>query len=191
MNVLLIGPPGSGKGTQGERLAQRLGLEHIAAGDLLRAEVNAETPLGRRVSEFMQRGDLVPDAVILSLLMPKVLAAADAKGYLLDGFPRSVDQAVEARKLAEQAGASPDAVIYLDAPRAELVRRILARAEVEGRADDNPETVRNRLQVFDEATHPLVDYYRNRGLLHVVDASLDEDAVTAEILAALGVGATD
>jgi adenylate kinase len=185
MNLLLIGPPGSGKGTQGERLAQRLGLEHIAAGDLLRAEVEAQTPLGRRVSEQMQRGDLVPDDVIIDLLMPKVVAAAHANGYLLDGFPRSVEQAVEARKLAEQVGAGPDAVIYLDAPRAELVRRIVARAEIEGRADDNPETVANRLEVFDEATRPLVDYYRNRGMLHVVDANMDEQAVTDQIVAAL------
>ena len=185
MNLLLIGPPGSGKGTQGERLAQRLGLEHIAAGDLLRAEVAAQTPLGRRVSELMQRGHLVPDDVIIDLLMPKVIAAAHANGYLLDGFPRSVEQAVEARKLAEQVGASPDAVIFLDAPRAELVRRILARAEIEGRADDNPTTVANRLEVFDEATRPLVDYYRNRGMLHVVDANRDEQAVTDQIVAAL------
>src|SRR5664280_1827345 len=127
MNVLLIGPPGSGKGTQGERLANRLGSEHIAAGDLLRAEVEAKTPLGRQVTEFMQRGDLVPDVVIISLLMPKVLAASEGNGYVLDGFPRSIEQAVEARSLAERAGASPDAVIYLDAPRDELVRRILAR----------------------------------------------------------------
>jgi adenylate kinase len=186
MNVLLIGPPGSGKGTQGERLAQRLGLEHIAAGDLLRAEVAAGTPLGRQVSEMMQRGELVPDVVVLSLLMPKVLAAAEGNGYLLDGFPRSVEQAVEARKLAEQADAGPDAVIYLDAPRDELVRRIVARAATEGRSDDNPETVRNRLEVFDEATAPLVDYYRGRGLLHVINADQDADDVTGDILAALG-----
>ena len=185
MNVLLIGPPGSGKGTQGERLAERLGLEHIAAGDLLRAEVDAQTPLGRQVSDYMQRGDLVPDVVILSLLMPRVLSAAEKNGYLLDGFPRSVQQAVEARSLAERAGAAPDAVVYLDAPREELVRRILARAEIEGRADDNPETVANRLQVFDEATRPLVDYYRERGLLKVVDANQGEDEVTAEIIATL------
>ncbi|PZS13851.1 MAG: adenylate kinase [Pseudonocardiales bacterium] len=190
MNVLLIGPPGSGKGTQGERLAQRLGLEHIAAGDLLRAEVEAQTPLGRRVADFLTRGDLVPDAVILGLLMPRVLAAADASGYLLDGFPRSVEQALEARKLADQADAGPHAVIYLDAPRDELVRRILARAEIEDRTDDNPHTVGNRLEVFDDATRPLVDYYRERGLLHVIDANQDEDAVTAEILAALDGAAT-
>lgn len=187
MNVLLIGPPGSGKGTQGDRLAERLDLEHLAAGDLLRAEVEQETPLGRRVKDMMQRGDLVPDAVIIGLLMPRVLAAADANGYLLDGFPRSVEQAVEARKLAETAGATPDAVIYLDAPREVLLRRILARAEVEGRSDDNEETVKNRLRVFDEATSPLVDYYRDRGLLHVINADQDEDAVTDEILKALGV----
>jgi len=187
MNVLLIGPPGSGKGTQGERLAERLDIEHLAAGDLLRAEVAKGTPLGTRVADIMSRGELVPDTVILSLLMPRVLAANDANGYLLDGFPRSVDQAVEARKLAELAEAAPDAVIYLDAPREELVRRILARAEVEGRADDNPETVANRLRVFDEATLPLIDYYRDRGLLHVVNAAQHEDAVTADILKALDV----
>jgi adenylate kinase len=185
MNVLLIGPPGSGKGTQGERLAARLGLEHLAAGDLLRAEVENETPLGTRVAAMMEKGDLVPDAVIISLLMPRVLAASDANGYLLDGFPRSVDQAVEARNLADLANAGPDAVIYLDAPRDELVRRILARAQTEGRADDNPETVTNRLRIFDEATHPLVDYYRDRGLLHIVDANQDEDVVEQDILKAL------
>jgi adenylate kinase len=187
MNVLLIGPPGSGKGTQGERLAARLGLEHLAAGDLLRAEVENGTPLGKQVADMMRRGELVPDAVIISLLMPRVLAASETNGYLLDGFPRSVEQALEARKLAELAGAGPDAVIYLDAPPDELVRRILRRAEVEGRADDNPETVMNRLRVFDEATHPLVDHYRERGLLHVIDAAQDEDAVTRDILEALGV----
>jgi adenylate kinase len=186
VRILLIGPPGSGKGTQGERLSERLGIDHIAAGDLLRAEVVAQTPLGRQVSAFMERGDLVPDVVILSLVLPKVLAAAEGNGYLLDGFPRSVEQAVEARKLAEQAGAGADVVVYLDAPREELIRRILARAAVEGRADDNEETVANRLRVFDEATHPLVDYYRDRGLLHVVDAAQDADAVTESILAALG-----
>jgi adenylate kinase len=185
MNVLLIGPPGSGKGTQGERLAARLGLEHLAAGDLLRAEVAAGTPLGRQVGGMMQRGELVPDSVILELLMPRVFAAAAADGYLLDGFPRTVEQAREARELAARVGAGPDKVIYLDAPRDELVRRILARAQKEGRADDNPETVSHRLRVFDEATAPLVDHYRERGLLHVIDADQDADAVTADILAAL------
>ena len=187
MNLLLIGPPGSGKGTQGARLACRLGLEHIAAGDLLRAEVTARTELGREVDGLMQRGDLVPDGIVLDLVLPKVLAAAERGGYLLDGFPRSVDQAVEARKLADRVGAGPDAVLYLDVPRDELVRRILERAALEGRTDDNPETVHNRLRVFVEATRPLIDYYRERGLLHVVAGDLDADSVTAEILSVLGI----
>jgi adenylate kinase len=187
VNLLLVGPPGSGKGTQGDRLSARLGIEHLAAGDLLRAEVEAQTPLGKRVEAIMQRGDLVPDTVIIGLLMPRVLAAADANGYLLDGFPRTVEQAVEARKLAEIGDATPDAAIYLDAPREELVRRILARAEIEGRPDDNEETVANRLRVFDRATEPLVDYYRGRGLLHVIDANQHEDEVERDILAALGI----
>jgi adenylate kinase len=188
VNVLLIGPPGSGKGTQGERLAAHLKLEHIAAGDLLRTEVESGTEIGQRAAALMQRGDLVPDDLIISLVMPKVVAAAHANGYLLDGFPRSVEQAVETRRLAAQVGAAPDAVVYLEAPRDELVRRILARAKVEGRPDDNPETVSNRLHVFDEATRPLVDYYRGRGLLHVVNAAQSEDDVEREIVAALGAG---
>jgi adenylate kinase len=188
MNILLIGPPGSGKGTQGQRLAERLGLEHIAAGDLLRAEVAAETPLGKEAAGYMRRGDLVPDELIIGLIMPKVLAASAATGYLLDGFPRSVAQAREARALAERVDASPHAVIYLEVPRPELVRRILARAAIERRADDNAETVANRLHVFAEATAPLIEYYRGRGLLRVLDADREPDVVTAAILQVLPTG---
>jgi adenylate kinase len=187
MNVLLVGPPGSGKGTQGERLAQRLGLDHIAAGDLLRAEVNGGTALGRKARDYLDRGELVPDALVIDLLTPRVRRAARDGGYLLDGFPRSVGQAREARRLADDEGFSADAVIYLDAPRDELVARILGRAKTEGRSDDTPEVIRQRLAVFHEATAPLIDYYRDRGLLHVVDASRSADDVTAAILAELGV----
>jgi adenylate kinase len=185
VKVLLIGPPGSGKGTQGERLSQRLGLTHIAAGDLLRSEVKNGTPLGRQVSDMLRRGDLVPDVIVLSLVLPRVLQAAAAGGYLLDGFPRSVEQAVEARKLADQVDAGPDHVIYLEAPREVLMRRILERARVLGRDDDNEHTVENRLRVFDEATHPLVAYYRGRGLLRIIDAAPEVDEVTDAILTVL------
>lgn len=192
MNILLVGPPGSGKGTQGERLARRLGLEHIAAGDVLRAEVAAGTQIGRQAADLMQRGELVPDQVIVDLLLPRIVAAAKAKGYLLDGFPRSVEQARLTREaLGEGSEVAPDAVVYLDAPREELIRRILGRAEVEGRMDDNEETVTNRLRVFEDSTKPLVDYYRGRGILRVVNAAQTEDEVTAAILAALDVSASD
>jgi adenylate kinase len=182
MNVLLIGPPGAGKGTQGARLAERLHLDHIAVGDLLRAEVEAGSELGTEVAGLMKRGELVPDQIIIDLLQPRLEAAAQDNGFLLDGFPRTVQQAQVARDMAEQGGFLADAAVYLDAPRAELVKRILARAEVEGRADDTPEVIEARLRVFDEATKPLVDYYRQRGVLQVVDADRDPDAVTEDIV---------
>jgi adenylate kinase len=185
MNVLLIGPPGSGKGTQGQRLAALLGLEHIAAGDLLRKEVAEGTEIGRRVTGLLDRGELVPDEIIVELVLPVVRAAANSTGYLLDGFPRSVDQAELVRGTVDAEHASADHAIYLDAPRAELVERILERAKTEGRADDTAEVIANRLQVFDDETKPLVAYYRERGLLRTVDASRSPEEVTDEILAAL------
>lgn len=186
MNIVLIGPPGSGKGTQGELLAARLGIEHIAVGDLLRAEVTAGSAVGREAASYMDRGELVPDEVILRLLMPRVFAAGAGAGYLLDGFPRSVEQAESVRAEAAERGAAPDAVLYLDVPRAELMRRILRRAVAEGRADDNERTVATRLHVFEEETRPLVGYYRARGLLRVIDADRPEPDVTAALLTALG-----
>jgi adenylate kinase len=186
MKLLLIGPPGSGKGTQGQLLSDRFGLVHIAAGDLLRAEVEAGTPIGKQVSEYLDNGELVPDEVIIDLLMPVVVKSVAGNGYVLDGFPRSVGQALVARGMAEEAGATPDAVIYLEASTDELVRRILERAKVEGRSDDTEEIIQNRLAVFDEATKPLIEYYRARGLLRVIDANQTEEQVAEHILAAIG-----
>ncbi len=185
MKLLLIGPPGSGKGTQGVRLSERFGAEHIAAGDLLRHEVETQTPLGRQVADYLDRGELVPDQLIIDLVMPKVLAAAAATGYVLDGFPRSVGQAVEARRLAEREDSAATAAVFLDAPEDELADRLLKRAMTEGRSDDTAEVIRNRLRVFNEVTQPLLDFYSDRGLLHVVDATKSVDEVTASIIDAL------
>ena len=185
MNVLLIGPPGSGKGTQGQRLAERLGMQHIATGDLLRSEVAKESPLGKQVAGYLERGELVPDEVIIDLVLPLIESAIAGNGYLLDGFPRSVEQADTVRALVTARGGRADAAIYLEAPRDVLVARLLERATIEGRSDDTAEVIANRLQVFEEDTRPLVDYYRQRGLLHVVDADADPDSVTAAIESAL------
>jgi len=182
MKLLLIGPPGSGKGTQGARLSEKFGVEHIAAGDLLRHEVATQTPLGQQVSGYLERGELVPDQLIIDLVMPKLLAAAAANGYVLDGFPRSVGQAVEARRLAEQEDSAATAAVFLGAPEDELADRLLKRAEIEGRSDDTAEVIRTRLRVFNEVTQPLLDFYADRGLLHVVDATQSVDDVTAAII---------
>jgi adenylate kinase len=185
MRLLLIGPPGSGKGTQGARLSEKFGVEHIAAGDLLRHEVELGSPLGKQVRGYLERGELVPDQLIIDLVMPKVLAAAASNGYVLDGFPRSVGQAVEARRLAERADSAATAAVFLDAPVDELLDRLLKRAQTEGRSDDTAEVIRTRLQVFNEVTQPLLDFYADRGLLRVVDATQSMDDVTAAIIAAL------
>jgi adenylate kinase len=182
MKLLLIGPPGSGKGTQGARLSEKFGVEHIAAGDLLRHEAATQTPLGQQVSSYLERGELVPDQLIIDLVMPKVLAAAAANGYVLDGFPRSVGQAVEARRLAEREDSAATAAVFLDAPEDELADRLLKRAETESRSDDTAEVIRTRLRVFNEVTQPLLDFYADRGLLHVVDATQSVDDVTAAII---------
>ncbi len=186
MNVLLIGAPGSGKGTQGQRLAEELGLRHIAAGDLLRKEVADETPIGLKVSGLLAQGHLVPDQVIIDLIMPIVRDAVQSgDGYLLDGFPRSVEQAELVDSGADGDRFAPHHAVYLDADPDELIKRILARAAVEGRSDDTEEVVQNRLLVFDAETRPLIDYYAQRGVLRRVDGAQDPSLVTAEILAVL------
>lgn len=187
MNVLLIGPPGSGKGTQGQVLADRLGLRHIAAGDLLRAEVENGTELGTAASEYIERGALVPDELILDLVMPAVVDAARSGGYLLDGFPRTVAQAEQAAvwRAPGQTDeiAPPDAVVVLDADADTLVQRVLQR----GRADDSEDVVRHRLEVYEAETAPVVAFFQHRGLLHHVDGTMPVEQVSDAILAELDV----
>jgi adenylate kinase len=185
MNVLLMGPPGSGKGTQGERLAQLLGLPHISAGDLLRAEVESGSDLAERVRPYLESGELVPDDHIIELMIPHVLRAAKAGGYILDGFPRTIVQARVTREIADAAGASADVAILSEAPREELVRRVLGRAIAEGRTDDTPDVIEKRLQVYADVSRPLIDFYQDRGLLERVDATRSADEVTTDILEAL------
>jgi adenylate kinase len=186
MRLLLIGPPGCGKGTQGQRIAALYAVEHIAAGDILRAEVAAGTALGREMARYMSAGELVPDDVLLGVIMPRVFAAAALSGYVLDGFPRSVRQAVEARHMAAApADSSVRRAVFMRVPHEELVARLLRRAEIEGRPDDTPTVIEHRLRVFTEATSPLLDFYNKRGLLGVVDGRRTADEVTEQIVASL------
>jgi adenylate kinase len=189
VRLLLLAPPGAGKGTQGERLASWSGVRHIAAGDLLReraSEASTEaSPLGRQIADYQARGDLVPDEVVLDVLTPVVVEAAAHGGYILDGFPRTLPQATAAADLAARLGVTLQVAIYLHAPDTVLTRRLLDRASRSGRADDNADVIRHRLQVYAETTGPLVPYYGERGILVRVDADQPPDVVTASILARL------
>jgi adenylate kinase len=180
-----MGPPGSGKGTQGDKLAEELSLTHIAVGDLLRSEVEAATDLGRAVAAPMERGELISDDLIAELIGPYVLAAASNGGYILDGFPRTLTQAVAARQVANDLNVDADVVVWLEVPPTELIRRLVGRSQEERRSDDAIEIVKRRLQVYEDATRPLLDYYHGRGLLVGVEASGDPDTVTKHILEAL------
>jgi adenylate kinase len=183
--MLLLAPPGAGKGTQGERLAARYGVRHIAAGDLLRAEAQADTPAGREIAAHQARGDLVPDQVVLDVLTPAVVEAAARGGYILDGFPRTLPQATAAAELAARLAVTVQAAVYLYAPDTVLTRRLLDRASQGGRADDRADVIRHRLEVFTGTTGPLVPYYKERGILVAVDADQPPESVTADIQAGL------
>jgi adenylate kinase len=185
VRLLLLAPPGAGKGTQGERLAASYRVRHIAAGDLLRAQARAGTPVGREIAAYQARGDLVPDQIVLDALTPVVVEAAAAGGYILDGFPRNLPQATAAAELAARLGVTLDAAIYLHAPDDVLTRRLLDRAGQGGRADDVADVIQHRLRVFADTTGPLVPYYTERGILIAVDADQPPDAVTADIEAQL------
>ncbi|HLZ37906.1 MAG TPA: adenylate kinase [Mycobacteriales bacterium] len=185
MRVLLLAPPGGGKGTQGARIAERYGAEHLATGDILRAEVAAGTQLGRHVSDVLARGDLVSDSIIMALVRERVIRASKAGGYVLDGFPRTVDQAVSAYALHADVDISLQAVINLDVPAEAVLERMRARAAVQGRADDTEDVMRHRLEVYAEKTRPLLDYYARRGLLVSVDAAGPIDELTASVFRVL------
>ena len=187
MRVLLLSPPGAGKGTQGERISEYFGISHIAAGELLREHVEKGTELGQQVSEAMERGDLVGDEVVLEMLREPVTEALRGGGYVLDGFPRTVAQAELAQSAAVGRGAAAQVALYLRVEEEELVRRLLARAETEGRSDDTEPVIRRRLKVYEEATAPVVEWYRMRGLLVSVDGAREPDEVTREVLTALEV----
>ena len=184
MRLVLIGAPGSGKGTQAELLAEASGARHIATGDLLRAEVERGSELGRQVAPVLDTGALVPDQTLLDLVLPLV-RADQPPHYILDGFPRSCPQAIRFDELAGPA--APERAVLLEVPRDELVRRMLHRAEEQHRSDDTEDVIVHRLQVFDEQTSPLIEHYRADGRLAVLPAGAPVSQV-AEALTRLLAG---
>ncbi|MFB9236539.1 adenylate kinase [Plantactinospora siamensis] len=182
MRLLLIGAPGAGKGTQAQRIAEHFGIAHISSGDLLRKHIAQETSIGRSVAETMRRGDLVPDGIVMDVLRKPVEAASRNGGYILDGFPRTVEQAQQSYEVARDINAAVQVALYLDVPREELVRRLMERGRQTGRTDDTEEVVTHRLRVFEEHTLPLLDYYRQRERLISVNGAEQVDEVTAAII---------
>ena len=181
MRAIFLGPPGSGKGTQAKLLAERMGVPAISTGDMLREAVRLETPLGLRAKAIMEAGELVPDEVVIGLIRERISRPDAREGFLLDGFPRTLPQAAALDRLLAGNGEGLDAVINLLVPEATLVERMVGRAAIEGRSDDRPETVRERLRVYSEKTAPLVDHYGGRGIRIVVDGSGSIEDVSARI----------
>jgi adenylate kinase len=182
MRIVLLGPPGAGKGTQAVRVASRFNAPHIATGDIFRANVASGTELGRAAQEYMDRGDLVPDDVVIAMVMERLAEDDCEGGFVLDGFPRTVEQAEALDRRLAGLGTPLEAALSFDVTEEELLRRLAGRAAAEHRADDAEQTIRHRLEVFAIKTRPLIEYYAHRRLLVNVDAIGPIEVVTKRIL---------
>ncbi|MCB2187764.1 MAG: adenylate kinase [Deltaproteobacteria bacterium] len=213
MNLILLGPPGAGKGTQAKRLIEAYGIPQISTGDMLRAAVKNQTQLGLEAKKFMDAGGLVPDEVVLGLVKERLAQPDCDKGFMLDGFPRNVPQAEELDKILAGLKKDIDHVVSIEVPSSELLKRLTGRRTCKGcgagfhvmfdppkqegecdkcggelyqRDDDNEATVSNRLKVYDDQTKPLIDYYTGKGLLRPIDGVGDMEAILGRIKAVLG-----
>lgn len=188
--LILMGPPGAGKGTQASAVSERLGVPTISTGEIFRSNVSAETDLGREAKRYMDAGEYVPDAVTNGMVRDRLAEADATDGFLLDGYPRTVAQVEELDAMLAAQDDAIDAVVVLTVDREEVVQRLLKRAADQGRADDTEQVVRRRQEVYDEQTAPLIEVYERRGLLHRVDGLGTIDEVSARVFAALGAPAS-
>jgi len=170
VNFLIFGPPGSGKGTQSVRLAEKFNLLHLSTGDMLRAEIAAGTELGKKMSLIMSKGELVPDEVVIEMIANKIDNSTGSAGFLFDGFPRTVAQTVSLEKMLNERGMKIDQMLVLDVDHDELVKRLIARAELSGRPDDkDPSVIENRIEVYKDKTEPIINYCNQKGLYQPVN----------------------
>jgi adenylate kinase len=185
MRLIFMGPPGAGKGTQAQVIADRFGIPAISTGDIFRSNVSQGTELGVEAKRYMDAGEYVPDSVTNLMVRHRIDEPDAEKGFLLDGYPRTLAQVDELDGMIKHTGHRLDAVVVLTVDPDELVRRLTARAQSEGRSDDTEDVVRRRQEVYTEQTEPLIEVYRGRGLLHEVDGLGEVDAVTNRILDSL------
>jgi adenylate kinase len=185
MRLLIMGPPGAGKGTQAAALAERIGGAHISTGDIFRANVRDQTELGQTAQRYMDAGEYVPDEVTNAMVKDRLAQDDAQEAFLLDGYPRTVDQVHKLDQILEELGNKLDGVIELVVDPEELIQRLLKRAETSGRADDTEDVIRHRQEVYTAETAPLLEIYGSRGLLIQVDGVGDVDEVTRRIDAAL------
>lgn len=181
-NIVIFGAPGSGKGTQSDKLIEKYGLEHISTGDVLRAEIKKGTELGKTAQSFIDKGNLIPDDLMVSILA-KVYDAfgREHKGVIFDGFPRTIPQAEALKQMLSERGDKVAAMIELAVPEDELMKRLILRGQQSGRADDNEETIKKRLVVYHSQTQPLIEWYKQEGLHHYIDGLGNLDRIFADI----------
>ena len=184
--MIFMGPPGAGKGTQAKEICNIYHIPQISTGDILREAIKNETELGKKAKKFLDSGDLVTDDIVIDIIRERLAKGDCGKGFILDGFPRTVVQAQSLDKLLKEMGKSLDLIINLDVPENELLKRLLKRAEIEGRSDDNEEVIKNRLVNYRSKTLPLLDYYKNQSILTEVDGLGDQESITSFIKGKIG-----
>lgn len=185
LNIVIFGAPGSGKGTQSERIVAKYGIEHISTGDVLRAEIKAGTELGAQAKQLIDNGQLIPDALMIDILASKLDGFKDSKGVIFDGFPRTIAQAEALKVMLAERGQEVTAMIELDVPEDELMTRLVLRGKESGRADDNEETIKKRLVVYNNQTSPLKEWYKNEGKHCYINGLGELDRIFSDIVAAI------
>ncbi|MCS7204692.1 MAG: adenylate kinase [Leptospiraceae bacterium] len=180
--IVFMGPPGAGKGTQAKIICQQLQIPQISTGDILRKAIQDQTELGMQAKSYMDKGELVPDSVVVGIVEERIKQDDCKNGFLLDGFPRTINQAIELEKMLEKLEKKINVVINIDVPEEELVKRLLNRAKIENRSDDTEPVIRNRMRTYFQQTYPLIEFYQKKGLLVNIDGMGTIEEITERII---------